>query len=192
MSKDKAISVLNSGGVIVMATDTIYGICAKASCKSAVEKLYLLKNRFKKPGTVISGSVDDLLKLGIKRRYITPIEHYWPDSLSVVLPTGQNLSYLDQGVGTLAVRVVPDKWLSDLLKETGPLLTSSANLPEQSPAEDIVQAKKYFGEKIDYYWDKGKIVDHKPSTIIRVIDDAIVILRKGAVDINEKGEKNEI
>ncbi len=188
MSKVKAINTLMSGGVIVMPTDTVYGICARALDKKAVSKLYKIKQRNTKPGTLIACSLDQLVNLGIKRRYLKPVEYLWPGAISVILPVDDSLGYLDQSVGTLAVRVVADKRLVDILRVTGPLLTSSANLPGHMPAEDIVQAKGYFGDKIDYYFDGGEIRAHSPSTIIRVVDDVIEVLREGAVKIDERGE----
>ena len=187
MDIDKVIKTLSNGGLVVMPTDTIYGICAKASDQAAASKLYKIKNRSKKPGTLIAASIDQLVDLGIKRRYLKPIEHFWPGAVSVVIPTGFGLKYLDHGVGTLAMRVVADLTLTKILEQTGPLLTTSANLPDQPPANTIKEAKQYFGDKIDLYIDGGDLSGQEPSTVIRVVDDAIEILREGAVKIDEQG-----
>lgn len=179
---------LKPGDVAIIPTDTVYGLVCKAADQPAVEKLYNLKSRGKKPGTIIAANIVQLVSLGLKKRYIKPIEHLWPNPISVILPSEPSLSYLDQGQGTLAVRVVADKKLAKLLAKTGPLLTSSANLPGQSPASNTEEAKKYFGDDVDTYIDGGNLSGRTPSTIIRVIDDAIEILREGSVKLNEKGE----
>ena len=83
------------------------------------------------------------------------------------------------------MRVPDDKTLQSLLQKTGPLLTSSANQPGEPPAETIGQAKKYFGDNIALYADGGELSGRKPSTIIRIVDDAIEVIRPGAVQINE-------
>lgn len=186
--QDLASFDLKPGNVAVIPTDTVYGLVCQALDQAAVEKLYSLKEREKKPGTIIAASVDQLVELGLKRRYIKPIEHLWPNPISVILPSEVNLSYLDQGQGTLAVRIVADKELAKLLERTGPLLTSSANLPGRPPANNIKEAKEYFGEHVDEYVDGGDLSDRQPSTVVRIIDDAVEILRDGSVKLNEKGE----
>lgn len=183
----RLISALKKGDVVVMPTDTVYGICTLAGSQESVNKLYALKKRNKKPGTIIASSIDQLVDLGIKRRYLTAVEHLWPGALSIVVPTGLSLPYIDQGLGSVAVRITSNKELRDLLEKTGPLLTTSANLPEQEPASTIEEAKKYFGNSIELYVDGGDLSGAEASTVIRVVDDAIEVLRPGAVKIDEEG-----
>lgn len=180
--------LLNDGEVVVLPTDTVYGLAARAQEKSAVIRLYALKGRHNKPGTVIAASIDQLASLGIKRRYLSAVEHLWPGALSVVVPTGSELGYLDQGKGSLPMRVVADPQLADLLERTGPLVTTSANLPGEDPATTVREAQGYFADQVSVYVDGGDLSGREPSTIIRIVDDAIEILRPGAVKINEKGE----
>jgi L-threonylcarbamoyladenylate synthase len=92
---------------------------------------------------------------------------------------------------SLAVRIPADAKLRKLLEQTGPLLTTSANLPDQPPAADIKQAKAYFGDKIDFYEDGGDLSGRQPSTLIRIIDDAIEVLRPGAVKIDDAADTIE-
>lgn len=186
--QDKTVAeVLCSGGVAVIPTDTVYGLAGSATNLKAVARLYDLKKREAKPGTIIAGSIEQLVGLGIKRRYLKAVEHLWPGAISVVVPTGFSQNYLDLGKGSLAVRVVADQKLAQLLDQTGPLLTSSANPPGKPPANSIGEAKKYFSSTIDLYVDGGNLSASKPSTIIRIVDDAIEILRAGAVTIDERG-----
>lgn len=178
---------LHADGLAVVPTDTVYGVVALAASRVGVAKLYELKSRTQKPGTVIAASVDQLVDLGIPRRYLTAVEHYWPNPISVVLPSTPPLDYLDQGVKTLAVRIPADDEFRKLLELTGPLMSSSANLPGEPESTIIQQAEQYFGDKVDLYVDGGTRAGN-PSTVIRVIDDAVEVLRQGAVRINEKGE----
>jgi L-threonylcarbamoyladenylate synthase len=180
--------ILEKGSVIVMPTDTVYGLVCSAKDKLAVAKLYEIKSRSSKPGTIVAASVDQLVELGIKRRYLTAVEHLWPSPISVIIPSEPEHRYLDLGSGTLAMRVTSDKKLAEILKNTGPLLTSSANLPGEQPATSIEQARRYFGSRVDEYFDGGNLSERKPSTIVRVVDDAVEVLRQGSVIINEKGE----
>lgn len=182
------ITALKEAKVVVMPTDTVYGLCGIANNQMAVAQLYSLKNREKKPGTVIASSIEQLVELGFKKRYLTAVEHLWPNPLSIVIPTGLSLSYLDLGVGSIAVRITADEELQKLLEKTGPLLSSSANLPGLEPSTTITEAKRYFGNSVDLYVDGGDRSNSQPSTVIRVVDDVIEVLRKGALNINEKGE----
>lgn len=185
---DDALRMLEKpGAVVVLPTDTIYGVVAKAEDTSAVEKLYALKHREGKPGTVIAANINQLENLGLKRRYLKAVEQYWPGQISVIIPCANHeLAYLHQGKMSLAVRIPDDNELLSLLKTTGPLLTSSANHPGEPPANNVEQAKLAFGGEIDFYADGGDLSNHQPSTIIKIVDDAIEVLRQGAVKISEQ------
>lgn len=184
-SQDETLAaVIKNGAVGVLPTDTIYGLVATAGNTSAVARLYALKNREHKPGTVIAASIDQLVDLGIKRRYLTAVEQFWPGALSAIIPTGDGLDYLRQGILGLAMRIPADETLRQLLDQTGPLLTSSANQPSEPPANTIAEAQKYFGEQVDFYVDGGDLGGREPSTLIRIIDDAIEVIRQGAVKIS--------
>lgn len=178
--------MIADGSIGVIPTDTVYGIVARASNENAVKRLYNLKKREKKPGTLIAASKQQLVELGIKKRYLTSVEHLWPNSLSIVLPVGKELAHIHQGIQSLAIRIPNHEGLQQLLSRTGPLLTSSANAPKQAPATTLKEAQTYFGDKIDFYVDGGDLSGHLPSTIIRVVDDAIEVLREGSVKIDEE------
>ena len=169
----------------VIPTDTVYGVVARAADPAAVARLYALKHRDHKPGTLIAASVDQLVALGMKRRYLTAVEQFWPGAVSVVVPVGAELDYLHQGIGSLAVRVPDHAALRALLQRTGPLLTSSANQPGEPPATTVAEARAYFGDKVDFYEEGGSLAGALPSTVVRVVDDAIEVLRPGAVPIKE-------
>lgn len=183
-----AIRALSQPGAIaVIPTDTVYGVVARAQDKAAVHRLYELKHRHHKPGTLIAATIDQLVELGIPRRYLTAVEQFWPGPVSVVVPSIPELGYLDMGKMSLAIRMPDHQDLQWLLAQTGPLLTSSANPPGQPVAHTMEEAQHYFGEAVDYYQQGGDLSGHKPSTVIRVIDDAIEVLRDGAVKIDENG-----
>jgi L-threonylcarbamoyladenylate synthase len=185
-SDKEAAELLLVGRVGVMPTDTLYGIVARAADKQAVARLYALKHREHKPGTVIAASVKQLVDLGIEEQYLRRVEAWWPGSLSVETPLGSDLAYLHQDTGRQGFRVVNDPQLIPILEQTGPLLTSSANLPGEVPSETIEQAYDYFGNSVDFYVDGGSRAGLKPSTIARVTDDGIEIIRQGAVVIPPK------
>lgn len=183
---DAALQLV-AGKIGVIPTDTTYGLACQATDITAVERLYALKDRQTKPGTVIAADIDQLVDLGIKARYLKPVAHYWPNPISIVIPNHE-LTYLHLGVGSIALRIPKSTELRNLLKQTGALLTTSANHPGQTPASTIDEAKSYFGDTVDFYVDGGDLSDRKPSTIIRIVDDAVEVLRSGAVKVKENGE----
>lgn len=186
LDDEELIRLLEQGAVGVLPTDTIYGLVCKAADEDATRRLYALKSREHKPGTVIAADMGQLEELGIKHRYVKAVEQYWPGPVSVILPCPE-LQYLHLGKDSLAVRIPDDQQLLKLLQITGPLLTTSANHPDQVPASTIAEARKYFDKRVDFYVDGGNLSARPPSTIIRIIDDAIEVVREGAVKIDEDG-----
>jgi L-threonylcarbamoyladenylate synthase len=185
MFDDVAQKLLPDGAVGAIPTDTVYGLVARASDQKAVQRLYDLKNRDGKPGTLIAASIDQLVDLGLKARYLKAVEQYWPGAVSVIIPCGPELSYLHQGKFGLAVRIPDQSELTKLLEQTGSLLTSSANHPGEPTANTVDEAREYFDDQVDFYVDGGDLSGHQSSTVIRIVDDAIEILREGAVKIQE-------
>lgn len=186
MQEDTSNSLIEhlnkSGEVAIIPTDTVYGVVARAYDPSAVARLYELKHRENKPGTLIAQSIDQLVDFGFTYRYLKAIEQYWPGPVSVIIPCGPELEYIHQGKNSVAVRIPDDLKLQELMAEVGPLLTSSANQPGETPATTIDEAKNYFGDAVAWYEDGG-VINREPSTILEVIDDAVEVVREGAVKI---------
>lgn len=188
LNDPKLVAALQDGSVGVLPTDTVYGLVCRASDESAVARLYQLKSRDSKPGTVVAANIEQLIELGIPARYLRPLGHFWPNPLSVVVPSEPALRYLDLGKMSLAVRIPSEKNLQSLLEKTGPLLTTSANHPGEPVADSMQAAKGYFGDQVDFYVDGGDLSDRPASTIVQIIDDEIVVLREGAIKFDDKGE----
>jgi len=181
------LRLLQSGGVGVMATDTVYGLVARASDEQAVRRFYGLKHREHKPGTVVAASVEQLVELGVPNRSLKKVARWWPNPLSVEISLGPELSYLHQDTGRQAFRVVADEDLRDILVMTGPLVTTSANKPGEPGATTLSEAHEYFRDAVDFYVDGGDLSGRAPSTIIRVVGDDIEVIRQGAVEIDHEG-----
>lgn len=177
-------AILQSGGVCVVPTDTVYGLVCRAADKKAVERLYRVKAREQSPGTIIAASVEQLVELGFPERALRSIEHYWPNPLSVVVSARAVQPYLKANRVDLPVRIPNDPALAGLLRLTGPLMTTSANTPKAPTAHTIDEARAYFDDKVDLYVDAGDLGDRPPSTIIGINPDhSLVVYREGAVKI---------
>jgi len=183
---DQVIKVLQQGGLVVMPTDTIYGICADALNSAAVERLYQVRKRTPtKPLIVLIADMGDL-----KHFQIVPtsaqsafLEKNWPASLSVILPClSEQFAYLHRGTKTLAIRLPADEGLRSLIRQTGPLVAPSANPEGLVPAKTVAEARAYFGDQVDFYQDGG-LIEGRASTLVSVVDDKPVVLREGAVTI---------
>ena len=182
-SIDQVATLLNSGSIGIIPTDTVYGVVVCASDETAVKKLYSLKDRRRKPGTLIAADRSQLLSLGVSDEFIAQVERWWPGPLSAVLPMAGR-EYLHQGVGDIAMRIPDDPTISQLLLATGPLLTSSANHPAQPGSTTIQEAWNYFHDDVDFYVDGGDLSHRSPSTIIKPNGNgAIVLFRDGAIKI---------
>ncbi len=170
-----------------MPTDTIYGLAGQALSPQAVEKAYDLKGRTPdKPFIILIAGIEDLALFDIKLDPKTKafLKKTWPNPVSVILSCpGEKFAYLHRGTKSLAFRVPKDKNLRQLLTQTGPLFASSANLQDHFPAQTIAEAKRYFGKQADFYIDRGKL-SSPPSTLIKIENQKIKILRPGSFPVN--------
>jgi L-threonylcarbamoyladenylate synthase len=180
------VALLKKGAVGILPTDTVYGLVCSAADPQAVVRLYAAKHREHKPGTLIAATLQQLKDLGLHARYLKAVEQFWPGPVSVIIPTTA-VDYLRQGVAGLAVRIPDDGATQDLLTQVGPLLTTSANQPGEPIANTVEEARAYFGDTVDFYVDGGDMSGRPPSTVVRIVDDAIEVLREGAVKIDETG-----
>lgn len=179
-SKD-VVRILRSGGVGVIPTDTIYGIVGSALSEKAVARIYRLKKRNpKKKMIILIGSLSELIffktDFSLKSRRV--LEKIWPGPVSVEMSMrAKNLFYLHRGTKKLSFRLPSGGFLRNFLRETGPLVAPSANTEGKPPATTIGEAKKYFGNGVDFYVDHGRIRG-KPSTLISIDRGTIKVLRK--------------
>lgn len=180
------ITLIKNGAVGVLPTDTVYGLVAAIRHPEAVTKLYATKPRELAPGTIIAASIEDLASVGFRLDQLKQVEHFWPASLSVILDASDIDSDVKQARVDLPVRIPDSLELTQLLQQTGPLMTTSANAPKQPTSTSVKMAETYFGDSVDYYVDGGDLSNRPPSTIIGIKpDSSIEIYRQGAVDINQ-------
>lgn len=187
---ENLIKMLKENGVVVMPTDTLYGIVGQAENIFVVERIYTLRKRAPdKPCIILIGDIGELEKfyivLSLEQK--NKLKEYWSfDSTqgkfgptSIILDClDDRFTYLHRGIKTLAFRLPAQEDLRKLLKETGPLIAPSANTEALPPSENIFEAKKYFGDLIDLYVDGGEIKG-KASKIIRLHKDgSVTILRE--------------
>ena len=179
MKKD-IIGILKSGGVGVMPTDTIYGIVGAALSKKAVLRIYKLRKRsLKKPMIILIASLLELKRFGIllDKTVRKQLEEFWPGRVSIILPCGlKKFRYLHRGTNTLAFRLPAKKDLRNFLRKTGPLVAPSANFEGKPPARALREAKRYFGNRVDFYIDAGRL-NGSPSSLVKFEEGKTIFLR---------------
>ena len=178
-NRSNLIDILRKGGVAVLLTDTIYGLVGRALNKDTVNRIYEIKKRAPaKPCIILISDIADLSRFSISLSDIQKekIKELWPGPVSLILDCAiGDLEYLHRGTQTLAFRLPGDERLRALLSRTGPLIAPSANPEGLTPAENISQAREYFGEAVDAYEDGGEI-GGKPSKIVKLHKDGFLTI----------------
>ncbi|BBZ42990.1 L-threonylcarbamoyladenylate synthase [Mycobacterium parmense] len=187
-----AVSALKSGRLVVMPTDTVYGIGADAFDSAAVTALLAAKGRGRDmPVGVLVGSWHTIEGLV----YTMPdgahdlIRAFWPGALSLVVTQAPSLRWdLGDARGTVMLRMPLHPVAIELLREVGPMAVSSANISGRPPAVDAAEAREQLGDVVDVYLDAGPSQQGAASTIVDLTGAAPRILRAGPVSAERIAE----
>lgn len=189
-----ARGALAEGKLVVIPTDTVYGLAADAFSPAAVQRLLDAKGRTKEmPPPVFVGAPTTLEALAVEiPTYVRDmVSALWPGPLTVICKQQPSLNWdLGENRNTVAVRMPNDPNALALLKTTGPLAVSSANATGVPAAQDVDEAERMLGEKVAVYLDGGPTRSGIPSTILDVTGVTPRILRVGAIDIATLHEFN--
>lgn len=171
--------ILLGGGVVLLPTDTIYGLHAVATDEAAVERIKELKGRGDdKPFVVIAASSAQLRAFGAEVPEV--LETLWPAPLTAVLRRGE---------GTVAARVPDLPWLRELLVKTGPLVSTSANRSGEPPILEIAGFATEMADGVDAALDGGRR-EGKPSTIVDFTGSEPRLVREGDPEFAQKLRKS--
>jgi tRNA threonylcarbamoyl adenosine modification protein (Sua5/YciO/YrdC/YwlC family) len=179
--------------VIVMPTDTVYGIAADAFSPQAVATLLAAKGRGRSmPPPVL------IPRIGTMEGLATDIpddarklaEKYWPGPLTIIFHAQPSLTWdLGDTVGTVALRVPDEQLALDLLTLTGPLAVSSANRTGQPAAQTAQEAREQLAESVEVYLEAGfrplEGTEGVPSTIVDATGLRLRIVREGAISLDQ-------
>jgi tRNA threonylcarbamoyl adenosine modification protein (Sua5/YciO/YrdC/YwlC family) len=180
-----AQAALRRGELVVMPTDTVYGIAAEAFDPVAVDRLLAAKGRGRDmPPPVLVGTVRAAIaliqELGDLGKDL--IDEFWPGGLTLVFKSSPTLVWdIGETRGTVAVRMPLHAVALNLLKKTGPLAVSSANYSGQPPATTADQAVEQLGDSVTVYLDAGACQDDVPSTIVDLTGSVPKLLRPGVI-----------
>jgi L-threonylcarbamoyladenylate synthase len=181
----RAAEAVRGGEVVVLPTDTVYGVGADAFSPEAVASVLAAKGRGREmPPPVLVPSVRtvDGLAADVPQWARELIEAFWPGPLTLVLPAQSSLMWdLGETNGTVALRMPRDDVALALLTEVGPMAVTSANLTGQPPATTVTDAAAQLGAAAAVYLDGGPTTSDEVSTIVDCTGADPVVLREGAI-----------
>ena len=182
-----AFTALRSGKLVVLPTDTLYGLGCDAFDSIGVTSLLRAKNRGRDmPVPVLVGSwkTIDGLVLTVPPAARALVEAFWPGGLSLVVQQAPSLSWdLGDTRGTVMLRMPLHPVALELLREVGPMAVSSANVSGEPPATTVSAAQEQLGAAVGVYLDGGPCAAAVASTIVDLTGERPLVLRKGAVPI---------
>lgn len=186
---DAASSAVRRGRLVVIPTDTVYGVGADAFDPDAVARLLAAKGRGREmPPPVLVGTAGTLDALATRvPDYVAPlVQRFWPGALTIVCHQQPSLQWdLGDTRGTVAVRMPDHELARELLDRTGPLAVSSANLTGRPAALDADEAMEMLGESVAVVIDGGASPGGVASTILDATGERPRLLRAGAIAVAE-------
>jgi L-threonylcarbamoyladenylate synthase len=187
-----AVDALEAGDLVVLPTDTVYGIAADAFKADAVQRLLDAKGRGRDmPPPVLISAVEtlDALATDVPESGRQLCQAFWPGPLTVICHAQSSLRWdLGETQGTVALRVPDHEETQELLSRTGPLAVSSANLSGRPAALDVYDAEAQLGDWVAVYLDGGTVTGGEPSTIVDLTGDTPYVVRVGALSVEQLRE----
>jgi tRNA threonylcarbamoyl adenosine modification protein (Sua5/YciO/YrdC/YwlC family) len=189
---EAAVSAIAAGSLVLLPTDTVYGVAADAFTPSAVTGLLAAKNRGRTmPVPVLIGEASTLAGLVVDLPAVATrlAEAFWPGGLTLVLEHAPSLAWdLGDAEGTVAVRLPDDDLARELLRRTGPLGVSSANRSGRPAATTAQEAADQLGDHAAVILDGGPRASSAASTIVDCTGPVPRVLRVGAIPVDELRE----
>ena len=185
-SVDAAVEALERGGVVIIPTDTVYGLAASANSPDAIERIFEIKGRpSDKALQLLVAGEEWLERLGRPSAEArTLARRYWPGPLTIVIEAGRDVPAAVGGSGTVGLRVPAHPVALEILDRVGVVAATSANRSGYSTPHDVPSIRLLFGEEIDVYVDAGRI-EGRASTVVDLTRSGPSIAREGAIPSRE-------
>lgn len=183
---------LLKGKTVVFPTETVYGIGANSFDKDACKKVFNIKERPKDKALIILISNYQMLKNIVKEPNELEkllMKKFWPGPLTIIFNKSENCKISEEVTGgrnDIGIRMTSGKITKLLVENTGvPIVAPSANISGNPTGIKIENIIKEIGDRVDYILDCGDIEDSTPSTIVKVENNVIKVIREGKITINE-------
>jgi len=174
VSDPQVTTLLRSGAIGVIRTDTLYGIVCLADDEQAVDRIYQLKDRSEHKSPIVLIASTEQLYDDPSAETLNHLDALWPGPVSIILPSQQAPKWLRRENDSIAYRLPAPDELQKLISRTGRLIAPSANPEAHVPAMSIDEAYDYFGDSVDFYVDEGLVEDDRPSKLIRINQDGSI------------------
>ena len=182
-----AVSAVKGGRLVVMPTDTVYGLGADAFDSDAVGALLAAKGRGRDmPVGVLVGSwtTIDGLVFSVPDAARELIKAFWPGALSLVVAQAPSLRWdLGDANGSVMLRMPLHPVAIELLRAVGPMAVSSANVSGRPAANTVTEAREQLGDLVETYLDGGPCEEQAASTIVDLTGEHPRVLRQGPISI---------
>ena len=183
MDIDKLVKLINEGNIAVVPTDTVYGIVGDALNIDVIHKVYAVKKRdYSKPLILMVSSIDML------KRYVDEINDiekylinkYWPGKLTILFKKNNKINDLvTSGSDLVGIRFPDNKDLIELMNKLNkPLISTSCNISSKDVITSVDMLEEDISRHVSYVYDGGVLSDTS-STIVKIINNKIDILREG-------------
>lgn len=183
MNIDKIVDVLNNGGLVISPTDTVYGIMGDALNKESIKNVYDVKHRdYKKPLILLMSSIDMIKEytLDISDDEMNLMKKFFPGCMTILLRRNSKVDDMICNNGEyVGVRIPDNKDLLSIIEKLGrPVFSTSCNISGNDVVRSVDEIDEEIISKVDYIYDGGYI-DSVSSTVVRIDDGEVVILREG-------------
>ena len=185
MDVEKIVKEIKKGNLVIIPTDTVYGISADMNNEKAIEKVFGAKQRDKNKPLILLASNLEMLKKYVKKISLLEekiIKKYMPGRLTMLFLKNEKVSDLvSAGSSFVGIRIPDDPNLIKIINKVGnPIISTSANISGENTITNVKDIDEKLLKYVSYVEDAG-IIESFPSTVIKVEDDEITILRKGDI-----------
>ncbi len=183
MNIDKIVEIINSSGLVISPTDTVYGIMGDALNKESIKNVYDVKHRdYKKPLILLMSSIDMIKEytLDISEDEMNLMKKFFPGCMTLLLRRNSKVDDMICNNGEyVGVRIPDNKDLLSIIEKLGrPVFSTSCNISGNDVVRSIDEIDEEIISKVDYIYDGGYI-DSVSSTVVRIDNGEVVILREG-------------
>jgi L-threonylcarbamoyladenylate synthase len=181
----EAAQNIKQGKIVLFPTETVYGVGCNPFNSKAIEKIYQTKGRsFDKPLQILIGSLEqvELFAKDISETAKKLMQNHWPGPLTLVFNKKENvLDTLTAGLQSVGLRFPDHPTILELIKHTGPIAATSANISGQPAPKTLEEAKAQIGDKVDFILQGDETRLGQASTVINVTQDPPKVLREGPI-----------
>ena len=181
--------IIKSGGIVIIPTDTVYGIAADAMNEDAVRRIYEIKGRdFSNPMNVLVSNLNMVKSVSKSMSGLEEevIKEFFPGAITIILEKNSLVpNIVTAGNKTIGIRMPKNEFILKLIEEVQrPIVATSCNLAGNNAMIYIDEIMRVFGDKVEAIVDEGKSKIGIPSTVIKVEENSIKILREGPIKMN--------